>query len=641
MTSNGRKMSTARATDGGERSPSVSHMGLDAELDRALPASDDAAAFLIVGDGRHRPGRVFGLSRNTVVLGRVDDADIHLVDPSVSGHHARIINGAQGYEIEDLDSTNGTYIGGRRIRRMRLQNGERVTVGNVEMTFVLEQKGNATIRLAMPGERDGWGSPTRTAIPYYPGPKRLGPMRDHDEEGPSLAEIVHRLVAAYRFLRSHARLIALLAIGGAALGLGSVLLAPPPATAACDVRLLPRVKSNPVETQWHPPDQETTQFFAGAERGFTNPDLVRATLLTVEGQDPDETHIQAVAARMKLEGVGDNRFRASYLSNRFGGAHPPAVPFLNAHLKTYVQSEIEKTLHGFSAEVDFLRDQMKTVERDMASVNETRARFRESNADRLPEEAAQTHISRFQLESKRAELVAQVRRLQGEVDNARRRFTAGEPLAQTKLTSSQSYRDSLAGINRKLTEAQARGFTDQHPDVIQYQDEKRRIEKLIETEMSAQTSAVDKQSNPGYQFLQAQIDGFQSQLRAARSDLADTESSLGRVRRAVGAMPRIEGRIEELNHSQEATMRLHGQLFEKLKKAELQLNLERVSAQARFEVVTAPRLERPRLLLTVLGRLFVGLALGLFIAAAVILWREGRRLISQTLARTDSVVAQP
>src|SRR5258708_21008740 len=78
--------------------------GLDAKLDRAV-AAGEAEAFLL-GIGGDHDGRVYPLIHNTIYLGRADDADVAIVDPSVSGRHARIINGAQGFEIADLGSTN-------------------------------------------------------------------------------------------------------------------------------------------------------------------------------------------------------------------------------------------------------------------------------------------------------------------------------------------------------------------------------------------------------------------------------------------------------------------------------------------------------------------------------------------------------
>jgi len=130
--------------DGDGEGRHESEGGLDAELDRAVPGSD-AEAFLIGVSGQ-QAGRVYALSHNTVFLGRAPEADVFIANPSVSARHARIINGSHGFEIEDLDSTNGTFVGGKRVTRARLHGGDRVTVGQVEFNFILDRPvaGNAT-----------------------------------------------------------------------------------------------------------------------------------------------------------------------------------------------------------------------------------------------------------------------------------------------------------------------------------------------------------------------------------------------------------------------------------------------------------------------------------------------------------------
>jgi len=186
-----------------------------------------------------------------------------------------------------------------------------------------------------------------------------------------------------------------------------------------------------------------------------------------------------------------------------------------------------------------------------------------------------------------------------------------------------------------LSEAYARGLADGHPEVRQLKDEKQRIEGLVEKEMRSETNQLDRGSNAGYQDLQHRVALLQAQLSAARSDLADTEANLGRVRHVVGDLPRVHERVQQLTHTQDATKALHGQLFEQLKKAELQLNLERVSAESRYEVISPPHLVTSGRLKTGVTRLVMGLFGGLFIASFVLLFREARRLVQASMQSLD------
>lgn len=67
-------------------------------------------------------------------LGRATRADFIVDAALVSRLHCRFTAGASGdLEVEDLDSTNGTFVNGERVKRARLAHGDRVRVGRVEL----------------------------------------------------------------------------------------------------------------------------------------------------------------------------------------------------------------------------------------------------------------------------------------------------------------------------------------------------------------------------------------------------------------------------------------------------------------------------------------------------------------------------
>lgn len=77
------------------------------------------------------PGQVFRLRPPAVTLGRGADNDVRLIDDGVSRQHARIHISEFGAEIEDLGSTNGTYLNGRQVRRATLAPGDKLRFGPV------------------------------------------------------------------------------------------------------------------------------------------------------------------------------------------------------------------------------------------------------------------------------------------------------------------------------------------------------------------------------------------------------------------------------------------------------------------------------------------------------------------------------
>lgn len=66
-------------------------------------------------------------------LGRAGEVDWVVEHPLVSRRHCRLVAHPDGrLEVEDLESTNGTFVNGRRILRERLEPGDRLTIGRVD-----------------------------------------------------------------------------------------------------------------------------------------------------------------------------------------------------------------------------------------------------------------------------------------------------------------------------------------------------------------------------------------------------------------------------------------------------------------------------------------------------------------------------
>jgi hypothetical protein len=71
----------------------------------------------------------------TTRVGRGDESEIVLLDPSVSRAHAIVEFDAGEPVVRDLDSTNGTYVNGRRVRVESLRDGDELRFGNTRMRF--------------------------------------------------------------------------------------------------------------------------------------------------------------------------------------------------------------------------------------------------------------------------------------------------------------------------------------------------------------------------------------------------------------------------------------------------------------------------------------------------------------------------
>jgi FHA domain len=83
----------------------------------------------------HEPGMIYDIDGD-LVLGRGDRAEIRLEDPFASSRHARIFEQGNSVVVEDLGSTNGTYLNEEVLQTPRpLHPGDRVRIGDSEFTF--------------------------------------------------------------------------------------------------------------------------------------------------------------------------------------------------------------------------------------------------------------------------------------------------------------------------------------------------------------------------------------------------------------------------------------------------------------------------------------------------------------------------
>jgi len=74
--------------------------------------------------------------KDEMTIGRAEDNDLELLDPKVSRHHARIARQGTQYIVTDLGSANGTLVNGIPLTGPHtLQHGERITIGDAELTY--------------------------------------------------------------------------------------------------------------------------------------------------------------------------------------------------------------------------------------------------------------------------------------------------------------------------------------------------------------------------------------------------------------------------------------------------------------------------------------------------------------------------
>ena len=82
----------------------------------------------------------FMLNKEVITIGRKEDNDVRTENLAVSGHHARILTIFDDSFLEDLSSTNGTYVNGKLIDKHPLKHGDVVTIGKHELRYLNDNK---------------------------------------------------------------------------------------------------------------------------------------------------------------------------------------------------------------------------------------------------------------------------------------------------------------------------------------------------------------------------------------------------------------------------------------------------------------------------------------------------------------------
>ncbi len=108
-----------------------------------------SSSFRLIVRRGPQPNQIYDLNKGIITVGRDITNDIVINDPEVSRHHCRLTQGGGGYTIEDLGSTNGTFLNGQRLTGARpLSHGDMLGLGE---TVTLAYESSAVAGVAGTG----------------------------------------------------------------------------------------------------------------------------------------------------------------------------------------------------------------------------------------------------------------------------------------------------------------------------------------------------------------------------------------------------------------------------------------------------------------------------------------------------------
>ena len=113
-----------------DNAPRTESHGLGADLSAGVEPRLEVVAAM-----GYEPGTTIDISEGAT-LGRAGSADIHVEDPFASSVHARIFPQGGFMHVEDMGSTNGTYLNGRQLRKPeQLKPADKIRIGDSEYSY--------------------------------------------------------------------------------------------------------------------------------------------------------------------------------------------------------------------------------------------------------------------------------------------------------------------------------------------------------------------------------------------------------------------------------------------------------------------------------------------------------------------------
>ncbi len=609
-------------------------VGSSENLALALRTSE-ASAFLVVCMGPN-VGHRYPLFDRTI-MGRSETADITLADDRVSGKHCEVVRNANGFTVRDLGSSNGTLVNAQKISEVDLREGDLVQVGYTVFKFqsvagarvervsdpqVMGPMGNMGMPMAMPGmglPMGMGGMPMgMQGMPMQGMPMQGMPMQGMGmpmgmpmqaqappaEQEMNLEEMVGNVRKFTEFFVPHAKMIAAMALVGLIAGIGLALMSPPGAKATFEMNILTGADRGQG-------GGAATDRAQAAKSNFKSTVLLERTLKTL-GEEGDEERIGALQKMLSFESTTPNFGAPPPVQNfvgEFQASSPEfAMTFLDTHLKTFIDSEVEKTTKVISSKLEYLTEQIAKAEATLKATDEELKKFKLAFLDSLPENVAKLQEQIFELEKSKTDLTSNIEQLKQEIASASA-SGGGATRKQKEMRAAQE----------QIAELKAQGLGDNHPDVVSI---KKRLERIAAApeEMGGSGRSGDKS-----------IGQLKAEMSAKTLSLDDTVQKLDDLKKQQEKLPEFTARYTDLTRSYDSSKKLYDQLFQDKSQAEYQLGFERTSAEGRFEVVVPPRVEKAspikaygkKVVMGLGGGIALGIALAAFLQILKI-WKRAR-----------------
>lgn len=596
---------------------------LDIVVTQGTPSPGGSFLLVVAGESA---GKLFPLNKPELVIGRSPNADVRINEKAVSHNHARLSMDNGVCTLRDLESTNGTFVNNELIAgSVRLRGGDAVGVGSTTFTYLAgaETTSDQTIQLrnqSQPPPPDFIDAMRLqpSLPPAYSRQVDPVPLARHSEdESISLTDVLRKVHAYWVYTKRYGWLVLTCTCFGIGAGILQTRMNPPPGSAWFEMTLISQANSNPMNR-----DGESIQFFVSAESAFRSLPLIKRTMEELGVPNLSDNAASNIQSELSFE-------RQGYQSQLWRGEYRDvtakhAGEFLKKHLDVYLETEIDKTLKVIRTSTEFLNNQLTEARKELKSAEAKLLQFRDEHPEAIPKDAILPNPLKATL-AQATTVAGQLAAVNTEIANVRGQLSRGTSLARGQLEKSKVYESQVMTVRAKIAEAKARGLTDQHPDIQRLRNEEANLQRLEAQTAQQEASELERRVDVETLELRDKLATLEAQRSRLQQALGQAQKKVENAR--IESLPELQARYHDLNRDYEAAKKKHDTLFADLESKKLQLEMERASVQAHYDIITPPTPEEPSVTSAMIKRAGLGGFVGLILALAAAAVLELRQRI--------------
>jgi pSer/pThr/pTyr-binding forkhead associated (FHA) protein len=575
-------------------------------------------------------GAVFPILQPALLIGRSVEAKVRIDEHAISNEHALLEMEGATYTLRDLGSTNGTSVNGQRIaQKVVLASGDTIQMGSTTFLFVTRESSFPDATLELGSLAPGLMIEPRRSKPKASAPAMLLVPTDEPPKSLSLTDVVGAVRRYWVYVRRYGWMVALCTCIGVGAGAAYAQLRPPPGSAWFEMKLVAGARA----------DDSNADFFTGAENTFRSLPLIRKALSdlgvpTVSDAAATYAQFQLTFKRM---GFNSNVYRGEYEDV----SAERAAAFLKQLLEVYIDSEVDKQLEVLRVDSEFDRKQEQQAKERVAEARGRLVTFSEQHPEAVPKDSKPPEPPSTRPGSK----LSPERREQS-IAAKERALRAAYTSIQTKKAS--PYLEQAAALDTKIADARAHGLKDKHPELRSLLELQATLRGKAEALLAAEPSANEQAIDPEVTRLQQELADLRARPAGKGAPSAPSRRAAAAVgvaaggphdsktvpARAPGAAPQSLAQLRidysELAGEYERAKTQHDTLTKKREQTDRQLERERTSAKARYDVITPPTPAKKSQATIIGKRAGAGGAAGLILALVIAACLELRRqLISR------------